>query len=173
MRKRESQWSIFPVYVLLIGTCFGFIIYSNYDSNQHVASSNNGQTYSNNVILADVVPTNPEIIAGGKWIAPSWTDTLKNPLAKIVKATKEGKSIFNSQCYVCHGTYGKGDGIAAPTLNPKPADLTSPEVQKQSDGAIFWKITTGNSPMASYKSTYSENQRWGLVNYIRELGNHK
>ena len=88
MRKRESQWSIFPVYVLLIGTCFGFIIYSNY--NQHVASSNNGQTYSNNVILADVVPTNPEIIAGGKWIAPSWTYTLKNPLAKIVKATKEG-----------------------------------------------------------------------------------
>jgi len=42
-------------------------------------------------------------------------------------------------------------------------------VQNQSDGAIYWKITNGNPPMASYKETLTEEQRWQLVNYIREL----
>jgi hypothetical protein len=45
--------------------------------------------------------------------------------------------------------------MAAVTLKPKPADLTSPGVNNQSDGSFYYKITTGNPPMASYKKTYS------------------
>ena len=105
----------------------------------------------------------------GNWIAPASANKIKNPLKDIAKASKEGKGIFNSQCFTCHGTDGKGDGPAAMSLNPKPANLTSKPVQQQTDGAIFWKLTNGNSPMPPFKYSLSENQRWELVDYIRQL----
>ncbi len=104
------------------------------------------------------------------WKAPTEAYNLKNPLKDLEAATEEGEIIFNQQCAICHGENGSGDGIAGIGLNPRPADLTSEEVQKQSDGAIFWKITTGKPPMASYELIYSEKQRWQLVTYIRKLG---
>ena len=72
-------------------------------------------------------------------------------------------------CFVCHGPKGKGDGMAGAGLTPKPTDLTSEAVQSQSDGAIFWKIAEGRSPMASYKSSIPEKKRWEIINYIRTL----
>ena len=104
-----------------------------------------------------------------KWTAPAKASNLINPLKNIAEASRKGQSIFNSQCFTCHGTDGKGDGPAAVSLNPKPANLTSAQVQNQSDGAIFWKITNGNSPMPSFKYALSKTQRWELVDYIREL----
>lgn len=38
-------------------------------------------------------------------------------------ATK-GKGIYDKNCASCHGAGGKGDGVAAASLNPKPKDLT-------------------------------------------------
>ena len=39
----------------------------------------------------------------------------------------------------------------------------------QTDGNLFWKITNGKAPMASYEELLTDNQRWKVVNYIREL----
>ncbi len=109
-----------------------------------------------------------ELTAQNNWIAPKEADSFINPLSgkTIIKA---GKKLFKNQCVVCHGALGKGDGVAGMGLNPKPSDLTSEKVQSQSDGALFWKITNGNAPMASYKDILSEEQRWQLVTYIRTL----
>ena len=104
-----------------------------------------------------------------QWVAPKEADIMKNPVADNVAATAEGKKLYVLNCIVCHGDKGKGDGIAATGLNPKPADHTSAKVQMQTDGAIFWKMTTGKPPMASYKDILTETQRWQLVNYIRTL----
>ncbi len=103
------------------------------------------------------------------WVAPAAADTIKNPLKGNVKSVEDGKKLYAQNCVVCHGDKGKGDGIAAAGLNPKPADHTSEKIQKQTDGAIFWKMTTGRSPMASYATTFNPAQRWALVNYIRAL----
>ena len=106
---------------------------------------------------------------GSDWKAPQYVDKTKNPLAGEAKATKEGKNLFNTNCSICHGDKGEGNGPAAATLNPKPKNLTSKQVQEQSDGALYWKITTGKPPMISWQSALSEKQRWSLVNYIRQL----
>ena len=103
------------------------------------------------------------------WVAPSSANNLTNPIKDIVKASREGKNIFETQCFTCHGTDGSGDGPVAVSLNPKPANLTSSKVQGQSDGAIFWKITNGNAPMPSFKYSLSKTQRWALVDYVRTL----
>jgi mono/diheme cytochrome c family protein len=103
------------------------------------------------------------------WIAPSTADNTVNPLKGNADATVAGKKLYTTYCVVCHGDKGKGDGIAAAGLTPRPADHTSAKVQGQTDGAIFWKLTNGRAPMASYAKTLTETQRWQLVNYMRTL----
>ncbi len=103
------------------------------------------------------------------WIAPAWADTLQNPWPDKTVSAAEGKTLFNSICFVCHGNQGKGDGINAPSLKKPPADLTSGKVQRQSDGALFWKISEGNPPMLSFKTSLTEEQRWQVISYVRQL----
>ncbi len=105
----------------------------------------------------------------GPWVAPASADTIKNPLKGKPDAVAAGKKIYAQYCAVCHGDKGKGDGIAAAGLNPKPADHTSAKFQAQSDGAIFWKLTTGRAPMASYDKTLTVAQRWQVLNFMRTL----
>src|SRR5215471_16093549 len=64
---------------------------------------------------------------------------------------------------------GKGDGVAAAALSPKPADWTSKKIQAESDGELFWKISHGRGAMPSCKQL-PENDRWALVHYIHSLG---
>lgn len=103
------------------------------------------------------------------WVAPKSANDIKNPFNNDETAAAKGKEIFNQICFVCHGLKGDGKGMGAASLNPKPANFLSISVRGESDGAIFWKITEGNLPMASYKDALTENQRWQLVSYIRTL----
>jgi mono/diheme cytochrome c family protein len=103
------------------------------------------------------------------WVAPTSADAMVNPLKGNTESIASGKKLYTMYCVACHGDKGKGDGIAAASLNPKPANHSSDKVQSQSDGAIFWKLTNGRSPMASYEKILNVQQRWQLVNYIRTL----
>ena len=103
------------------------------------------------------------------WIAPAGADTIKNPLKGNVTAIEAGKKVYAMYCVVCHGEKGKGNGVAASNLNPRPADHSSERVQKQTDGALYWKLSAGRPPMASYAKTLTTQQRWQVVDYIRTL----
>jgi mono/diheme cytochrome c family protein len=92
----------------------------------------------------------------------------KSPVASGPKAIEQGKKIAQVNCASCHGNTGKGNGPAATALSPKPADWTSKKVQDETDGEIFWKITTGRGAMPSWKHL-PENDRWALVQHIRSL----
>lgn len=104
---------------------------------------------------------------GSEWIAPKGADNGVNPFAGNAAATAEGKKIFTQICIVCHGEKGKGDGIGGIALIPKPGNFTLAKTQTQTDGALYWKMSEGRPPMASYKATLTPTQRWQLVNYIR------
>lgn len=93
------------------------------------------------------------------WVAPECANTIKNPVKGDESATTQGEKLFNQLCAICHGNKGKGDGMAGMSLNPRPSDLTSKNVQTQTDGAIYWKITEGRPPMASYKESLSNEKR--------------
>ena len=107
------------------------------------------------------------------WSAPSAADKIVNPLKGNSDATKKGKILYQQMCAICHGDQGKGDGIAGAALDPPPGNFITKKVQAQTDGAIFWKMTTGSPPMIAYAEFLKEEQRWQLVNYIRELGKYK
>ena len=104
------------------------------------------------------------------WQAPDEVRQLQNPLSETAEVINKGQKVFQSLCASCHGDKGTGNPVMLKTLNPPPADLTSTAVQQQTDGEIFWKITEGRGVMASYKNMLSEEDRWAVVKYIRQLG---
>ncbi len=106
--------------------------------------------------------------AQGKWAAPAEAKTVKNPVVKSDKVVAAAKKMAEANCVACHGAKGVGDGPAAAALPVKPANWTTSAVQGESDGEIFWKISTGRGPMPPWKHL-SENDRWALVHYIRTL----
>jgi mono/diheme cytochrome c family protein len=107
-------------------------------------------------------------LAQAPWEAPATEKAKKNPLPSDAKVVDQGRKVAEVNCATCHGAKGKGDGVAAAALSPKPADWTSKKVQAESDGEIFWKISNGRGAMPSWKHL-PENDRWALVRYIRSL----
>jgi len=105
------------------------------------------------------------------WEAPPEANKIVNPIAKDKSSNAAGKELYSIYCVACHGENGKGDGPASLSIKTKPADHSCEKIQKQSDGAIFWKLTEGrsNNVMASYKLILTDKERWMLVNYIRTL----
>jgi len=112
-------------------------------------------------------------LAGSAWAQTPWTapeseKSKKSPVAASAKVAEQGKKVAQINCVSCHGKGGKGDGVAAAALNPKPADWTSKKIQGESDGELFWKITTGRGAMPAWRHL-PESDRWALVQYLRTL----
>jgi len=107
-----------------------------------------------------------------KWSAPAAEAQKKNPFAATESSLAAGRKIYTKTCAMCHGKTGDADGPAVIELNIHPAKLSDPKLAAESDGSLFWKITTGKKPMPAYGKRLSETDRWNLVNYIRTLPKH-
>ena len=46
-------------------------------------------------------------------------------LPAVAFATDPGEQLYLRHCGSCHGPKGRGDGIAAPFITPRPPDLTA------------------------------------------------
>jgi mono/diheme cytochrome c family protein len=97
------------------------------------------------------------------WTAPSSADARVNPLATRPDTEPGGAKVFANRCAQCHRDDGTGTSFGP--------SLTGRRAQSQSDGALFWKITSGNTRtgMPSF-SGLPELQRWQLVLHLRALG---
>ena len=104
-----------------------------------------------------------------KWVSPAPSAAKKNPIASTQESIGAGQKIYSKTCATCHGKTGDADGPAVIELNIHPAKLSDPQLATESDGSLFWKITTGKKPMPAYGKRLSETDRWNLVNYIRTL----
>jgi len=106
--------------------------------------------------------------AQAPWTAPAGEKEKKNPLPADAQTIEQGRKVAQVNCVTCHGAKGKGDGAASVALNPKPADWTSKAVQDDTDGELFWKISTGRGAMPAWRHL-PEKDRWALVGYIHSL----
>jgi mono/diheme cytochrome c family protein len=103
-------------------------------------------------------------VPDSSWRPPQSAVARQNPLSDRRELAAGGRKLFARNCAECHGSDGSGDE------KKHSADLQLPMVQEQSDGALFWKISNGNTArgMPSW-SKLPELQRWQLVLYIRTL----
>ena len=107
------------------------------------------------------------------WIAPKSADTIKNTFALEPLTLTQGEEIYMLYCWPCHGEEGYGDGAAGGAMGILPANFHAAKVKKQTDGALYWKLNNGRGNMPPYKYALSEEQKWQLIVYIRELGKDK
>ena len=102
-----------------------------------------------------------------RWDVPKRAAARKNPVAVNETSIALGKGVYERQCLACHGAKGKGDGPAAVHLEKSPGNLADPRLWRESDGALYWKITEGHTPMPRFELITSDEERWPLVNYLR------
>ncbi|MBI5566110.1 MAG: cytochrome c [Chloroflexi bacterium] len=51
--------------------------------------------------------------------------SLINPFVPDSDSIARGAALYQTNCISCHGSTGKGDGLQATQLNPRPADFTA------------------------------------------------
>ena len=112
---------------------------------------------------------------------------------KTASTVAMGEYLFGVNCVVCHGAQGKGNGAMVPFLVKSggilPPDITSSATAGQPDERLFGMISEGGTTkltfaqaglepdpsvdklitMPVFRKLLTEEERWMLVHYVREL----
>lgn len=86
---------------------------------------------------------------------------------------ERGRVLFQTNCSMCHGTEGHGDGpvgkkfVAAGV--PSPVDFSQPRTKARKPGELWWIMTNGLGNMPSFKNLISEEDRWQLTAFISQI----
>ncbi len=96
--------------------------------------------------------------------------------AKKAGIVAEGKIVFTTNCAMCHGPEGKGDGAAAAALNPKPRNLSDAVYMKSRPVDTLRKVITeggqsvGLSPvMMAWKTSLTPVQIENVLAFVLTL----
>lgn len=104
---------------------------------------------------------------------------LENPFKASSENVLKGKALYQTKatCFTCHGKEGRGDGLAAPGLDPSPRNFTSSSFHAmRTDGELFWVIQNGipgTAMMPMVGSVVTEEEAWLVLLYERSLGQRK
>jgi mono/diheme cytochrome c family protein len=93
---------------------------------------------------------------------------LTNPLG--AETAEAGAEVFRTNCEMCHGPQGHGDGPAGQSLEPKPGNLAQVQ-SKAGDDYLFWRIHDGKpgTSMVAWKGILTDEQIWQAISFLRTL----
>ncbi len=95
---------------------------------------------------------------------------LQNPFQSDSTANLErGAWVYQTYCGVCHGVAGDGKGLVVQHGYPAPPSLLLENARKMEDGRMFYIITYGFKNMPAYGSQVDRNDRWYVINFIRQM----
>ncbi len=100
-----------------------------------------------------------------QWVVPDDQKGKVAPFMFSPDLQKQGEGIYTKNCVSCHGMPGKDNWVKQ--LSPPPGDLAMVKAQKQSDGELFYRITTGKAPMPEFRNILSEDERWWVISFLR------
>lgn len=100
---------------------------------------------------------------------------VKEPWVSSPELVTYGAKLYKTNCAMCHGEQGLGDGAAGAGLNPKPRNLVEGK-WTQGDGIIahFAVLQNGikGGSMASY-AHFKAADRWALLHFIESITQNK
>jgi mono/diheme cytochrome c family protein len=94
-----------------------------------------------------------------------------NPYAADPGAAAAGLAHYRENCLACHGARDVDTAEFAKGLNPGPPMLDMDDVQKMSDGELFWVVANGlrATGMPAFAPTHSPREIWQIVSFVRHL----
>ena len=119
------------------------------------------------VIGGETVPA--PMTVEGMLAAKAAAAAIANPVPVTPAALAKGAYLYEINCLVCHGAEGRGDGpVAAKIVTKAPVDLNEDYTQDQADGQLFFTLTRGREVMPYYRDALSVEERWDVVNYVKD-----
>lgn len=109
-------------------------------------------------------------------VPPTVPDELLRGSVSAGDPVAAGKVLFMSACVPCHGDAGKGDGVAAKDLNPKPRNLTDAAYMAPLDDRYLYElisrggIAVGKSAQMP-EFALSPQDIQNLIAFVRTLSN--
>jgi mono/diheme cytochrome c family protein len=103
-------------------------------------------------------------LSAQEWIVPAENAAKLSPFAFSDSTRKVGGNLYNLNCKSCHGDPGKNNAVK---LVPPPPDPVSTQMQKNTDGSLFYKVSEGRVLMPSFKNTLSAADLWRIISFIR------
>ncbi len=103
---------------------------------------------------------------------------LVNPYDSSTAILSQGKALYEMYCQHCHGAKAGGDGKVATgvkidgvehSVYPGVANLKGDAYKNITEGHIFHVITYGKGLMGSHGSQVSEEDRWKIAKYVKQL----
>jgi len=104
------------------------------------------------------------VVSAQTWVVPEDQKAVVAPMKFTHEMQELGEQTYLKNCQSCHGLPGKDNWAR---LTPPPGDLSKDKAQVQTDGEIFYRITTGKAPMPEFRNILSEDERWAVVAYLR------
>jgi mono/diheme cytochrome c family protein len=97
---------------------------------------------------------------------------VKNTLNSTSASQAEGKRLFETYCWQCHGKDGvpQGSIVAAGKFPPPTWDFGRLAFLKTlPEGKMYHTITYGRNLMGSHASQLSPDQRWMIIDYLKNV----
>ena len=94
---------------------------------------------------------------------------LHNPIPGRSDLLARGKNRFTTFCSPCHSVSGQDTTEVVRRGLQKPPNLAGTNAKSYTDARIFHVISAGQNIMPGYADKIPENDRWAIVNYVREL----
>jgi mono/diheme cytochrome c family protein len=154
----DYLWSAFPV----LSTMRGSVTFDPYDM-PRLPPENSVPLISGN---GDTPPPFPQAQLD------SAAATLASPFAGGASGAvlARGQFVYATQCSVCHGPQGAGNGpVVGPGKFPIAPPLNGPATAARSDGYIYGVIVVGRGLMPAYGEKLTNTDRWAAVSYVRQL----
>jgi mono/diheme cytochrome c family protein len=171
--------SILPIFALILSACTGHDNTTNIEIIQDMMKSPAVKAQSYDDFSEDHmgmrVPPDHTVPVGFKPYKAGFNPELakadKNPFAGQMtdEVLLTGQKFFETNCMVCHGQHGHGDGPVGLKMPNHPPALVSDKIRGWADGQIYQVITMGQGTMGPYASHIPQKYRWQVVNYIRHL----
>lgn len=100
---------------------------------------------------------------------------VKEPWVITPELTTYGQKLYKTNCAMCHGDTGHGDGAAGAGLNPKPRNLVEGKWTQGEGVVAHYKVLQNGIPstsMAGY-GHFKPADRWAILAYIESITQNK
>src|ERR1700728_2478063 len=105
------------------------------------------------------------------YTVPAHFRAMKNPLDAGPGSADvaAGHEVYTQKCEICHAYDGGGKSEIGGGEYPRPPDLRSADVQRMSDGELFYHLKNGIRHTGMPAWTLPDRKLWQVTAYLRHL----